>query len=253
MATKLPEPIAAYLEAANSQDVEAVAACFGDDSVVRDEGRERRGIDAIREWAEEVSRKYQPTAQVIDSTEDTRRTVVTAAESPAASQGAPSISATPSLSTARRSPGWRSLPEQACEGRRSLLASFAMPQPEARRVDKPWGTERIWAHTERLRRPGAGDEPGKRLSLQEHVKKDESIYVVAGRLRLHLEDDGGVGADRRPRPRRAPAHRAGHASTASRPPTCRVELLEVSTPELDDVVRIEDDFGRKGDLGAVGV
>ena len=78
MAAKLPEPIAAYLEAANSQDIEAVAACFGDDSVVRDEGRERRGIDAIREWAEEVSQKYQPTTQVIDSVEDTGRTVVTA-------------------------------------------------------------------------------------------------------------------------------------------------------------------------------
>jgi mannose-6-phosphate isomerase-like protein (cupin superfamily) len=120
-----------------------------------------------------------------------------------------------------------------------------MPQPEARRVDKPWGYERIWAHTERYVGKLLVIEPGKRLSLQKHVQKDESIYVVAGRLRLHLEDDGGTvrvedlgpGEHRRIAPGRI------HRFEAT---DLRVELLEVSTPELDDVVRIEDDFGRKG-------
>jgi hypothetical protein len=66
MSAKLPEPIAAYFEAANAQDIDGVAACVSDDAVVRDEGREWRGIVAIREWAEEASRKYRPTANVID-------------------------------------------------------------------------------------------------------------------------------------------------------------------------------------------
>jgi hypothetical protein len=76
MTAKLPDPVAAYLAAANRQDVDAVAACFGDDAVVWDEGRERPGRSAIREWAEEVSRKYRPTVQVIDVVESAGPTIV---------------------------------------------------------------------------------------------------------------------------------------------------------------------------------
>ena len=120
-----------------------------------------------------------------------------------------------------------------------------MPPPEARRVQKPWGHELIWAHTERYVGKVLVIEPGKRLSLQKHLEKDESIYVMSGRLRLHLEDDAGVvrvedlaaGEHRRIAPGRI------HRFEATE---LRVELLEVSTPELDDVVRLEDDFGREG-------
>jgi len=120
-----------------------------------------------------------------------------------------------------------------------------MPQAEARRVEKPWGHELIWAHTERYVGKVLVIEPGKRLSLQKHLTKDESIYVMRGRLRLHLEDESGVvcieelgaGEHRRIAPGRV------HRFEAT---DVRVELLEVSTPELDDVVRLEDDYGRKG-------
>jgi mannose-6-phosphate isomerase-like protein (cupin superfamily) len=120
-----------------------------------------------------------------------------------------------------------------------------MPQPEARRVEKPWGHELIWAHTERYVGKLLVIEPGKRLSLQKHLRKDESIYVLRGRLRLHLEDDSGAlrveelapGEHRRIAPGRVHRFEATDA---------RVELLEVSSPELDDVVRLEDDYGRKG-------
>jgi len=126
-----------------------------------------------------------------------------------------------------------------------LLSSIAMPQAEARRVEKPWGHELIWAHTERYVGKVLVIEPGKRLSLQKHLTKDESIYVMRGRLRLHLEDESGVvcieelgaGEHRRIAPGRV------HRFEAT---DVRVELLEVSTPELDDVVRLEDDYGRKG-------
>jgi mannose-6-phosphate isomerase-like protein (cupin superfamily) len=87
-------------------------------------------------------------------------------------------------------------------------------------------------------------EAGKRLSLQKHLEKDESIYVVRGKLRLVLEDDAGklreidLGAGEH---RRIPTGRV-HRFVALE----RVEVMEVSTPELDDVVRLEDDFGREG-------
>lgn len=62
----LPKPVASYIAGANAQDADAVTACFAEDAVVRDEGRSRRGIAAIREWAEEVSKKYHPTVEVLD-------------------------------------------------------------------------------------------------------------------------------------------------------------------------------------------
>ena len=61
----------------------------------------------------------------------------------------------------------------------------------ARRVEKPWGYELIWAHTDRYVGKLLVVETGKRLSLQLHREKDESIYVAAGKLRLHLENDDG--------------------------------------------------------------
>ena len=54
----------------------------------------------------------------------------------------------------------------------------------ARRVDKPWGHELIWAHTDRYVGKILVIETGQRLSLQKHEIKDESILVVCGRLRL---------------------------------------------------------------------
>lgn len=113
-----------------------------------------------------------------------------------------------------------------------------------RRVDKPWGHELIWAQTDRYVGKVIVIETGRRLSLQRHVTKDESILVRAGRLRLFLEDDAGVVRE----------HELG-AGEARRIPTGRVhrfeaiercELIEVSTPELDDVIRLDDDYGREG-------
>lgn len=120
-----------------------------------------------------------------------------------------------------------------------------MADEKARRVDKPWGHEKIWAHTDRYVGKVLVIEPGKRLSLQYHEKKDESVLVVRGTLRLHLENDRGeveildLGAGEH---RRIPTGRTHRFEAVDEP----VELVEVSTPELDDVVRIEDDFGREG-------
>ncbi len=114
----------------------------------------------------------------------------------------------------------------------------------ARRVDKPWGHELIWAVTDRYVGKVLVIEAGRRLSLQRHEIKDESILVTAGRLRLYLEDDAGVvrveelvAGDHR----HVPTGRIHRYEAIE-----RTELMEVSTPELDDVVRLEDDFGREG-------
>ena len=114
----------------------------------------------------------------------------------------------------------------------------------ARHVPKPWGHELIWAHTDRYVGKVLVIEAGKRLSLQRHEIKDESIYVLSGRLLLYLEDDGGVVQTEELGPgdhRRVTTGRIHRYEAIE-----RVELMEVSTPELDDVVRLEDDFGREG-------
>ena len=64
------------------------------------------------------------------------------------------------------------------------------------RVDKPWGHELIWAETERYAGKILVIETGRRLSLQYHHRKHESIYVLSGRLRMYLEgEDGEVRAE----------------------------------------------------------
>lgn len=115
-------------------------------------------------------------------------------------------------------------------------------QDERVRIEKPWGYEVIWAHADRYVGKLIAIRAGQRLSLQYHEKKDEAIYIVEGHLRLHLADaegrieihELGPGESRRICVGRT--HRFEAVSD--------VQLIEVSTPEIDDVVRIDDDFGR---------
>ncbi len=111
-------------------------------------------------------------------------------------------------------------------------------------VEKPWGNELIWSVTDDYAAKVITIHAGKRLSLQYHEKKVESILVIEGMLRLHLEDDNNNVVVREMRP--------GDYAHIGRGRTHRFEavedtkLVEVSTPELDDVVRLEDDYGRQG-------
>ncbi len=108
-------------------------------------------------------------------------------------------------------------------------------------VDKPWGHEVWFAQTERYVGKILVIEAGKRLSLQYHRVKDESIYVQEGKLRLTLERDGGLEVeDLGPGEARHIPPGTRHRFEALE----RCTLCEVSTPEVDDVVRLEDDFGR---------
>ncbi|HZC30533.1 MAG TPA: cupin domain-containing protein [Gaiellaceae bacterium] len=115
----------------------------------------------------------------------------------------------------------------------------------SRRVEKPWGWELVWAQTEDYVGKILFVAAGESLSLQFHNEKDESWYVQSGRAELELGDAGqGIlntevvvpGATFRFRPGTV------HRVTALEDTT----ILEVSTPHLDDVVRLEDRYGRAG-------
>ena len=114
----------------------------------------------------------------------------------------------------------------------------------AGRVDKPWGYELRWAITDRYLGKIIHVDAGHQLSLQYHVQKDESLFVMSGELDLVLEDDAGV----------VQTHRLGPGMSARVRPGRRhrfvavsdVDLCEVSSPEIDDVVRLEDAYGRAG-------
>lgn len=114
-----------------------------------------------------------------------------------------------------------------------------------RRVDKPWGYELIWAHTDAYVGKILHVEAGESLSLQYHEVKDETLYVHTGRIRLEVGSspdrletrivEAGDGFHLPP----GTVHRMEAVETT--------DLLEVSTPELDDLVRLEDRYGRGSD------
>jgi mannose-6-phosphate isomerase len=111
------------------------------------------------------------------------------------------------------------------------------------RVEKPWGYELRWAITDRYLGKLIHVDAGEALSLQYHVEKDESIFIVAGLLDLVLETADG----------RLETHRLAPGMSARILPGRRhrfvavedTDLVEASSPEIDDVVRLEDRYGRE--------
>ena len=77
MSTKLPQPLAAYFAGVNIHDIDAMLAPFTEAAIVKDEGQERRGLAAIREWIEETTRKYRVTVAVTNVAETAGNTTVT--------------------------------------------------------------------------------------------------------------------------------------------------------------------------------
>jgi mannose-6-phosphate isomerase len=112
------------------------------------------------------------------------------------------------------------------------------------RVEKPWGYELIWARTGRYVGKILHINAGAALSYQYHRVKEETIYVMNGILTLHISEDEGA-----PRVIELRQGEAFHIVPGLRhrfEATADVDLLEASTPELDDVVRLEDRYGRAG-------
>ena len=115
---------------------------------------------------------------------------------------------------------------------------------EPRRVDKPWGWELVWAEAEDYVGKLLFVRAGESLSLQYHEAKDESWLVQEGRARLELGALGNELEAVEIVPGDAFRYRPGtvHRVTALEDTL----VVEVSTPHLDDVVRIEDRYGREG-------
>ena len=114
-----------------------------------------------------------------------------------------------------------------------------------RTVDKPWGSELIWAQSEDYAGKILFVRAGQSLSLQFHKVKDEAWYVLSGRAQLELGAIGERMLNSEVVGPGASFHfQAGtvHRLTAVEDTT----ILEVSTPQLDDVVRLEDRYGREG-------
>jgi quercetin dioxygenase-like cupin family protein len=113
-----------------------------------------------------------------------------------------------------------------------------------RRVEKPWGYEVIWAETELYVGKLLHVRAGEALSLQYHEEKDETIYVLSGEVRLLAGSSADDLAEftmsqgERFRTRPGTVHRMIAVEDS--------DLLEASTPHLDDVVRLDDRYGRTG-------
>tara|TARA_B100000424_G_C22945012_1_gene502923 strand:+ start:5521 stop:5868 length:348 start_codon:yes stop_codon:yes gene_type:complete len=112
----------------------------------------------------------------------------------------------------------------------------------SKRIEKPWGYEDIFAHTSYYVGKILFINKGHRLSRQYHEVKDETIYVISGALELQVgrQDNCTV--------LKLSEGESFHVTPGTVHRFCApygdVKLMEVSTPELDDVVRLEDDYGR---------
>ena len=111
---------------------------------------------------------------------------------------------------------------------------------EQRTVEKPWGKEIIWAECDHYAGKILIIEKNNRLSLQYHEKKTETIMVLSGVLFVETGDPENVIT--------LTPGQSFHVSPGTKHRFCArdvdVSLVEVSTPELNDVVRIEDDYKR---------
>ena len=114
---------------------------------------------------------------------------------------------------------------------------------EVTRVEKPWGYELHWAKTDRYVGKLIHINAGHALSLQYHNLKDETVFLQSGKLLYEIEIDGVLTKiDLQPGQSIHVTPKTVHRMTAIE--DC--DVFEVSTPELDDVVRLEDRYGRSG-------
>lgn len=112
-----------------------------------------------------------------------------------------------------------------------------------RRVEKPWGHEIIWAETPRYVGKLLHIRAGERLSRQYHRVKEETLFVQEGEMLLEIGPSDAVTE------RRMVKGDVFHVTPGTihrMIAVSDVDIIEVSTPELDDVVRLEDSYGREG-------
>jgi mannose-6-phosphate isomerase len=123
-----------------------------------------------------------------------------------------------------------------------MLKPAEMAQGEFKRIPKPWGYEIWWATTEKYVGKILHINKNHSLSYQFHKVKDETIYVYSGEIILELEEVGKPKETVRllPGDARRITPLTKHRMTA----IAESDLIEVSTPEVDDLERLEDNYGR---------
>ena len=110
-------------------------------------------------------------------------------------------------------------------------------------VNKPWGHETIWAHTDRYCGKILHIKAGEALSVQYHNRKDETVYLLSGEMVYRVQENGEL---RDVRLKVGEAFRITPGTVHQMEAVTDCDVLEVSTPELDDVVRLTDRYGRQG-------
>ena len=111
------------------------------------------------------------------------------------------------------------------------------------KVPKPWGHETIWAHSDRYVGKILHINAGQELSVQYHNKKDETVHLLSGEISYRVKTDEQL-EDMRLRVGESFRITPGTVHQMVAVTDC--DVLEVSTPELDDVVRLSDKYGREG-------
>ena len=114
---------------------------------------------------------------------------------------------------------------------------------EVKVVPKPWGHEIIWAHTDRYVGKVLHINAGHALSVQYHERKDETVYLLAGELIYWVKLDGEM---RDMKLKVGEAFRITPGTVHYMEAVSDCDVLEASTPDLDDVVRLSDRYGREG-------
>ncbi len=114
-----------------------------------------------------------------------------------------------------------------------------------KRVEKPWGYELIWAHTDRYVGKVLHITAGHALSVQYHERKDETVHLLTGEMRYWVQLPG-ESALRDQHLRAGDSFRITPGTIHYMEAITDCDVLEASTPELDDVVRLQDRYGREG-------
>jgi mannose-6-phosphate isomerase-like protein (cupin superfamily) len=110
-------------------------------------------------------------------------------------------------------------------------------------VPKPWGHETIWAHTDRYVGKVLHIKAGHALSVQYHNRKDETVYLLSGELIYRVKDGEEL---RDVKLKVGEAFRITPGTVHQMEAVTDCDVLEASTPDLDDVVRLSDRYGRTG-------
>jgi quercetin dioxygenase-like cupin family protein len=114
-----------------------------------------------------------------------------------------------------------------------------------RHVPKPWGHETIWAHTDRYVGKILHVKAGHALSVQYHERKDETVHLLTGELRYWVQLPGEAEL-RDQRLVAGESFRITPGTVHYMEAVSDCDILEASTPELDDVIRLQDRYGRQG-------